>query len=155
MNKTAHTFLVVFTIVATVGGLLTLIPWPEVSCFIRASLVKDQDGSVRRRHVGVHQEDVDRLLVLNLERLLESRLVRVEGDGTFSGLVAAYRNALTLINETLSQAAELPDDGVLVVGQSGIGLLELFRLRKPGIDDLLLLPLEGLQTPRSASTVPS
>lgn len=94
MNKTAYTLLVVFTIVATVGGLLTLIPWPGasypnvlgyrslctfapaatlycfliagVSCFIRASLVKDQDGSVRqrlRRH-GKHLVPLALLAVL-------------------------------------------------------------------------------------------
>lgn len=84
MNKTAYTFLFVLTIVATVGGILTLIPWPNasypnvlgyrslctfapaaslycfliagVSCFIRASLVKDQDGSAgqRLRRHGKH-----------------------------------------------------------------------------------------------------
>ena len=77
MNKTAYTLLLVLTIVATVGGILTLIPWPKASypnvlgyrslctfapaaslfcflvagvrCFIRASLGKDQQGSPRQR----------------------------------------------------------------------------------------------------------
>ncbi|NBC30901.1 MAG: hypothetical protein GVY29_13030 [Spirochaetes bacterium] len=95
MNKSApYVILLVLTIVATVGGVLTLIPWPNasypnvlgykslctfapaatlfcfaiagLSCYFRASLVKDQGGSAgdRLRRHGMSLAPIALLLIL-------------------------------------------------------------------------------------------
>ncbi|MFW5786571.1 MAG: hypothetical protein ACOCYC_04945 [bacterium] len=95
MNRSApYVLLLVLTIVATVGGLLTLMPWPNasypnvlgykslctfapaatlfcfaiagLSCYFRASLAKDQGGSAgdRLRRHGMSLAPIALLLVL-------------------------------------------------------------------------------------------
>jgi len=125
VNKsTPYVLLLALTIVATVGGLLTLMPWPNasypnvlgykslctfapaatlfcfviagLSCYLRASLVKDQGGSAgdRLRRHGMSLAPIAVVLILATGATVWFLVVKgryPDGESSVTPVSQAYR----------------------------------------------------------------
>ena len=106
MNRLSYKLLMLLTVIATLGGLLTLMPWPKasypnlinyysfctftpaaslycfliagISCFIRSIFIKDASGSPKERFRKHSKSLVPLTVLLVLALIFNVRYIRIK-----------------------------------------------------------------------------